>query len=77
MYCALYKQYYVKPGFDADAFDDEDFEIPPKLSKATFETLTAEYLALDRQVMFGHPDDATYERYDALRDLLFAETIFG
>jgi len=77
LYCALYKQYYVRPGFDADDFDDEDFEIPPKLSKATFETLTAEYLALDRQVMFGHPDDAAYERYDALRELLFAETIFG
>jgi lipopolysaccharide biosynthesis regulator YciM len=42
-YCALYKQYYVQPGFDTDDFDDEDFEIPPKLSKATFETLTAEY----------------------------------
>jgi hypothetical protein len=77
LYCALYKQFYVRPGFDADDFDDEDFEIPPKLSKATFETLTAEYLALDRQVMFGHPDDAAYERYFALRDLLFAETIFG
>ncbi len=77
LYCALYKQYYVRPGFDADDFDDEDFEIPPKLSKATFETLTAEYLALDRQLMFGHPDDAAYERYGALRDLLFAETIFG
>jgi len=77
LYCELYKQYYVRPGFDADDFDDEDFEIPPKLSKAAFETLTAEYLALDRQVMFGHPDDAAYERYDALRDLLFAETIFG
>ena len=76
-YCALYKQHYVQPGFDEDDFDDEDFEIPPKLSKATFETLTAEYLSLNRQVMFGHPDDATYERYDALRDLLFAETIFG
>ena len=76
-YCALYKQYYVKPGFDEDDFDDEDFEIPPKLSKATFETLTAEYLALNRQVMFGHPDDAACERYFALRDLLFAETIFG
>jgi len=76
-YCALYKQYYVKPGLDADDFDDDDFEIPPKLSKATFETLTAEYLYLHRQSMFGHPDDATYERYDALRDLLFAETIFG
>ena len=23
------------------------------------------------------PDDAAYERYGALRDLLFAETIFG
>jgi hypothetical protein len=77
LYCALYKQYYVKPGFDEDDFDDEDFEIPPKLSKATFETLTTEYLALNRQVMFGHPDDAAYERYFALRDLLFAETIFG
>jgi len=77
LYCALYKQYYVRPGFDADDFDDEDFEIPPKLSKATFETLTAEYLALNRQVMFGHPDDAAYERYGALRDVLFAETIFG
>jgi hypothetical protein len=77
LYCALYKQYYVKPGFDADDFDDEDFEIPPKLNKATFEALTAEYLALDRQVMFGHPDDAAYERYVELRDLLFAETIFG
>jgi len=77
LYCALYKQYYVRPGFDADDFDDEDFEIPPKLSKATFETLTAEYLALNRQSMFGHPDDAEYERYFALRDLLFAETIFG
>ena len=67
----------MRSGFDADDIDDEDFEIPPKLSKATFETLTAEYLALDRQVMFGHPDDTAYERYDALRDLLFAETIFG
>ena len=76
-YCALYKQYYVQPGFDADDFDDEDFEIPPKLNKATFEALTAEYVALQRQVMFGHPDDAAYERYGALRDLLFAETIFG
>ena len=46
-------------------------------SVATFEALTAEYLALERQVMFGHPDDAAYERYGALRDLLFAETIFG
>ena len=77
LYCELYKQLYVRPGFDVDDFDDEDFEMPPKLSKATFETLTAEYLALNRQVMFGHPDDATYERYYALRDLLFAETIFG
>jgi hypothetical protein len=77
LYCALYKQYYVRPGFDADDFDDEDFEIPPKLNKASFEALTAEYLALNRQVMFGHPDDAAYERYFALRDLLFAETIFG
>ena len=77
LYCALYKQYYVKPRFDEDDFDDEDFEIPPKLSKTTFETLTAEYLALNRQVMFGHPDDAASERYFALRDLLFAETIFG
>ena len=77
LYCAFYKQLYVRPGFDADDIDDEDFEIPPKLSKATFETLTAEYLALDRQVMFGHPDDTAYERYDVLRDVLFAETIFG
>jgi hypothetical protein len=77
LYCALYKQYYVQPGLDADDFDDEDFEIPPKLSKATFEALTAEYLSLNRQVMFGHPDDATYERYFELRDMLFAETIFG
>ena len=76
-YCALYKQHYLQPGFDADDIDDEDFEIPPKLSKATFETLTAEYLALDRKLMFGHPDDAEYEQYFALRDLLFAETIFG
>jgi len=76
-YCALYKQHYVQPGFDADDIDDEDFEIPPKLSKATFETLTAEYLSLDRKLMFGNPDDATYERYDELRDVLFAETIFG
>jgi hypothetical protein len=50
---------------------------PPKLSKATFETLTAEYLSLQRQVMFGNPDDAEFEQYFALRDLLFAETIFG
>jgi len=77
LYCAFYKQLYVRPGFDADDIDDEDFEIPPKLSKATFETLTAEYLALQRQVMFGHPDDTAYERYDVLRDVLFAETIFG
>ena len=77
LYCALYKQHYVQPGFDADDIDDEDFEIPPKLSKATFETLTAEYLSLDRKLMFGNPDDATYERYDELRDVLFAETIFG
>src|SRR5215471_4055672 len=77
LYCALYKQYYVKPGFDEDDFDDEDFEMPPKLSKAKFEALTAEYLSLQRQVMFGNPDDAEFEQYFALRDLLFAETIFG
>jgi hypothetical protein len=77
LYCELYKQYYVKPGFDEDDIDDEDFEIPPKLSKVSFEALSAEYLSLDRNATFGELDDADYERYFELRDLLFAETILG
>jgi hypothetical protein len=39
--------------------------------------LAAEYLSLERKSMFGDADDAEYERYFALRELLFAETIFG
>jgi hypothetical protein len=72
LYCALYKQYDVRPGFEED-----EFAMPPKLSKATFETLAAEYLSLEKKSMFGDADDAEYERYFALRDVLFAETIFG
>jgi hypothetical protein len=77
LYCALYKQYDVQPGFEEDDFEEDEFAMPPKLSKATFETLAAEYLSLERKSMFGDADDAESERYFALRDALFAETIFG
>jgi hypothetical protein len=39
LYCALYKQYYVRPGFEEDDFDDEDFEMPPKLSRSIYRRL--------------------------------------
>ena len=77
LYCELYKQCYMKPGFNEDDIDDEDFEMLPKFSKITFEALSAEYHSLDRNAMFGELDDAEYERYFELRDLLFVETIFG
>lgn len=76
LYCELYKQHYIRPELDEEEFDDEDFEIPAKLSRAKFEKLRAEYLYLDRKTMFGDPDDAEYDRYFELKDLLFADIIF-
>ena len=67
----------MQPGFEEDDFEEDEFAMPPKLSKATFETLAAEYLSLEKKSMFEDTDDAEYERYFALRDVLFAETIFG
>ena len=78
LYCELYKQHYVKPGIDEEGFYDEDFEfeIPPKLSRSKFEELKSEYLYLDRKTMFGDANDAEFERYFELRDLLFGDIIF-
>jgi lipopolysaccharide biosynthesis regulator YciM len=33
LYCELYKQYYVRPGFDADDFDDEILKYRPNSVK--------------------------------------------
>lgn len=79
LYCELYKQHYSRSTIDEDDFDD-DFErspIPPKLSRAEFENLKAEYLYLDRKTMFGDADDSDYDRWFELEDLLFAEVVIG
>jgi len=49
LYCELYKQHYIRSKIDDDEFDDEDIEIPAKLSRAKFEELKTEYLYLDRK----------------------------
>jgi hypothetical protein len=77
LYCELYKQHYIKPHLDKEDIDDDDFEIPAKLNKAKFEELKMEYLHLDRKTMFGDLDDADYDRYFALKDLLFGDVVIG
>lgn len=77
LYCELYKQHYVRPEFDEEDLDDENFEIPTKLSRSKFEELKVEYLYLDRKAMFGDANDAEYDRWSELKDLLFADIIFG
>jgi len=79
LYCKLYKQHYLTyltSESDEDDFEDEDFEIPPKLNKSKFEELKNEYLYLDRKAMFGEMSDSEYDKYFELRDLLFADIIF-
>ncbi|MDI6916531.1 MAG: tetratricopeptide repeat protein [Thermoplasmatales archaeon] len=73
LYCELYKQHYIRSKTD----DEDDINIPAKLSRAEFEELKTEYLYLDRKAMFGDTDDAGYERWFELKDLLFADVIFG
>ena len=79
LYCKLYKQHYL-PYFttesDEDDFDDEHFEIPPKLNRSNFKQLSDEYLYLSRKAMFDKMEDSEYERYDELSNLLFADVIF-
>jgi hypothetical protein len=81
LYCELYKQCYPKSKVDKEEFDDdsdnEDFEIPAKLSKHQFEQLRAEYLYLERKTMFGDPDDADYDKLFKLQDILFADITIG
>lgn len=82
LYCKLYKQYYPKSKFDEEELDDDDsdnddFEIPAKLSRHQFERLKAEYLYLERKTFFGDPDDADYDRFFKLKDLLFADITIG
>ena len=77
LYCELYKQHYVRPEFNDDDFDDDDFEIPQKLSKKQFEILKSEYFYFDSKTMFGDADDADYDKLFELRDLLFADTLWG
>ena len=65
LYCALYKQYDVQPGFEEDDFEEDEFAMPPKLSKATFETLAAEYLSLARII-----HESQTRPWDSLHDVL-------
>ena len=76
-YCELYKQHYLKTYMTDDLLDDDDFEIPEKLSRSKFEYLSSEYLYLDRKTMFDDASDEDYDRYFELRDLLFADVIYG
>jgi hypothetical protein len=77
LYCELYKQQYMRSKIDDEGFDEENIEIPAKLSRAKFEELKTEYLYLDRKAMFGDADDPEYDRWFELKDLLFADVIFG
>ena len=74
LYCELYKQRYTRRGL-RELVDDEDFEIPPKFSRAKFEELSDEFRYLDRWTMFGEPSEEEYERYFELKDLLFADFV--
>jgi tetratricopeptide (TPR) repeat protein len=79
LYCELYKQNYIRPMFDEEDFEDDDFEIPAKLNRAQFEALSSEYCYLDRRMMFSI-DEMTEEekdRYFGLKDLLFADIVIG
>ncbi|MCE8426916.1 MAG: hypothetical protein J5U19_00815 [Candidatus Methanoperedens sp.] len=82
LYCELYKQNYPKSKVDKEEFDDgdsdnDDFEIPAKLKRRQFEQLKAEYLYLDRKTMFGDPDDADYDNFFKLKEILFADITIG
>ena len=77
LYCELYKQHYANLSIDDEDFFDDDFEMPAKLSRSQFEQLTTEYLYLDRKAIFGDMDDAEYDRYFEIRDLIFAHVIIG
>lgn len=77
LYCELYKQHYLQTCMKDDLLDDDDFEIPPKLSRSKFEYLSSEYLYLDRKTMFGDSSDEDYDKYFELRDLLFGDIIYG
>ncbi len=79
LYCKLYKQHYpiyLTSESDEDDFEDDDFEMPPKLNKNQFEQLSNEYLYLERKAIFGDMNDSDYDKYYELKDLLFADIIF-
>lgn len=75
LYCELYKQYYLKPELETHPAD-KDSGIPPKLTITAFKELKAEYFYLDRKTMFGEPNEADYQRYFDLKELLFADIVF-
>jgi hypothetical protein len=79
LYCELYKQHYIRPGFDDEDFEDDDFEIPAKLNRAQFEALSSEYSYLDRKFMFsiGEITEEEKSKYFELKDLLFADITIG
>ena len=76
-YCVLYKQHYLKTYMTDDLLDDDDFEIPQKLNRSKFEYLSSVYLHLNKKTMIGDANDDDYEKYFELRDLLFADVIYG
>jgi len=76
LYCELYKQYYPRSEHDEEDPDEYDAKILAKLSRSQFEELKREYLSLDRKVMFGDPNDTDYDKWFALKELLFAHVIF-
>ena len=77
--CELYKQYYIRPGFDDEDIEEDDFEIPAKLNRAQFEALSSEYCYLDRKIMFPTNEMTEEEesKYFELKDLLFADITIG
>jgi len=77
LYCELYKQHFGRSKIHDEEFDDEDIEIPAKLSRAKFEALKAEYLYLDRRTIFGDATEAEYDRWFELKDMLFADIVIG
>ena len=80
LYRALYKEYYNKVNIDIEDEEDDDYEILPKLNKTKFEELSSEYLSIDRRLMFSDEDnidrDEDLERWEELKDLIFADTIY-
>jgi len=76
-YCELYEQYYHGSATGPDDLLGEEYKAPRKLGKPDFGRLSDEYFDLKRMMMFEDASGADRKRWLELRELLFAETIFG